>query len=247
MYYLLRQKKSKWRKCVAALVLLIASSQGFAQLRELNLPNHDDKKLYLGISVMYVNSRFQISQHQRFLQQDSIMAVNPENSGGFGVGGMLVRRLSPRFELRSGMNMMFITKNLTYDLKYPDPSKEEHRVETKNVESILFSVPLNVKFRSDRIGNFRVYMFAGGKFDYDLSSNSTARKADDLVKLKKIDLGVEGGIGFHFYFPYFIFSPELKISNGLLDIHSRDPNLKYSNVIDKMNSRMVVFSLIIEG
>lgn len=90
-------------------------------------------------------------------------------------------------------------------------------------------------------------MFGGVKFEYDLASNSTARRAEDLVKLAKIDYGVEAGIGFNFYFPVFILSPELKISNGLSNIHSRDPNLKYSNVIDKLNSRMIVFSLIFEG
>ena len=90
-------------------------------------------------------------------------------------------------------------------------------------------------------------MFGGVKFEYDLASNSTARRAEDLVKLAKVDYGVEAGIGFNFYFPVFILSPELKISNGLSNIHSRDPNLKYSNVIDKLNSRMIVFSLIFEG
>ena len=87
----------------------------------------------------------------------------------------------------------------------------------------------------------------GGKFEYDLASNSTARKAEDLVKLKKYDFGVEAGIGFNFYFPVFILSPEIKVSNGLSDIHSRDTNLKYSSAIDKLNSRMIVFSLIFEG
>jgi len=42
-------------------------------------------------------------------------------------------------------------------------------------------------------------------------------------------------------------SPEIKISDGLINIHSRDPNLINSSVIDKLNSRMVVFSLIFEG
>jgi hypothetical protein len=118
---------------------------------------------------------------------------------------------------------------------------------TKSVESILLGLPVHLKFRSDRIGNFRVYMFGGAKFEYDLSSNSTARKAEDLVKLKKYDFGVEGGIGFNFYFPVFILSPEIKISHGLSDSHSRDPNLKFSNTIDKLNTRMILFSLIFEG
>jgi hypothetical protein len=47
--------------------------------------------------------------------------------------------------------------------------------------------------------------------------------------------------------PYFILSPEIKISNGISNSHSRDPDLKFSNVIDRMQSRMVVFSLIFEG
>jgi hypothetical protein len=100
---------------------------------------------------------------------------------------------------------------------------------TKQVESILLGFPIHIKLRSDRINNFRVYMFAGGKFEYDLASNSTARRAEDLVKLKSIDLGVEAGIGFNFYFPVFILSPEIKISNGLKNIHSRDANLKFSS------------------
>jgi len=174
--------------------------------------------------------------------------VEPENTGGFGLAGMHTYRISPRFELRAIFpQLLFSYKNLTYHLKYPDPSKEEQSVATKRIESILLGLPIHLKFRSDRINNFRVYMFGGVKFEYDLASNSTARRAEDLVKLTKFDYGVEAGIGFNFYFPVFILSPELKISNGLSNIHSRDVNLKYSNVIDKLNSRMIVFSLIFEG
>ena len=90
-------------------------------------------------------------------------------------------------------------------------------------------------------------MFAGGKIEYDLASNSSARRAENLVKLKSFDMGVEAGIGFNFYFPVFILSPEIKISNGLINTHSRDPNLKFSNAIDRLNSRMIIFSLIFEG
>jgi hypothetical protein len=248
MYNLLRQK-SQLTKWAAGLMLLIASQQANAQLRDyLNLPDHDSKKYYLGIAIIYNSSRFQISQHPQFLQNDSVMVVDPENAGGFGLAGMHTLRISNRFEVRAIFpQLLFAYKNLTYHLKYPDPSKNETPVMTKRIESILLGVPIHLKFRSDRIGNFRVYMFGGGKFEYDLASNSTARKAEDLVKLKKYDFGVEAGFGFNFYFPVFILSPEIKISNGLSNVHSRDPNLKFSNVVDKMNSRMIVFSLIFEG
>ena len=88
---------------------------------------------------------------------------------------------------------------------------------------------------------------AGFKGDIDLASNARAKKADDLIKIKKYDYGPELGLGFNFFFPSFIFSPEIKISNGLPNIHSRDENLKYSNVFDKIQSRMIVLSFHIEG
>jgi len=43
--------------------------------------------------------------------------------------------------------------------------------------------------------------------------------------------------------------PDLKYSNvlgGLTDIHDRDPDLKYSNVLGRLSSRMIVFSITIE-
>ena len=82
--------------------------------------------------------------------------------------------------------------------------------------------------------------------EYDLASNAKAKNADEQLKLKKFDYGVEAGLGFHFYFPMFVLSPELKMSWGLGNLHSRDVNLKYSSVIDKINSRTISFSLTVE-
>lgn len=248
MYYLLRKKKRSLTCFAALLTLLISSSDLLAQERELNLPNHDDKKYYLGIGLIYNSSRFNVTHSPTFLAGDSVMVVSPENTGGFGLAGIHTYRLSPRFEIRAIFpQLLFAYKNLTYNLKHPNSAEEEQQVMTKRVESILLGIPVHIKFRSDRIGNFRVYMFGGGKFEYDLASNSTARRAEDLVKLKKYDFGVEAGIGFNFYFPVFILSPEIKISHGLSNSHSRDPNLKFSSSIDKLNSRMLLFSLIFEG
>jgi len=248
MHNLLRNKKTSLNIFAITALVLMASSNLFSQTYELNLPDHDDKKYYLGIGLIYNSSRFNVSHHSNFLASDSVLVVDPENAGGFGLAGIHTYRISRRLEIRAIFpQLLFSYKNLTYNLKYPDAAKEESATMTKSVESILLGLPVHLKFRSDRIGNFRVYMFGGAKFEYDLSSNSTARKAEDLVKLKKYDFGVEGGIGFNFYFPVFILSPEIKISHGLSDSHSRDPNLKFSNTIDKLNTRMILFSLIFEG
>jgi hypothetical protein len=143
--------------------------------------------------------------------------------------------------------LLFVNKAITYELKYPDATKGESRFVKKITESILLGVPIQLKFKSDRINNFRVYMMGGFKLETDLASKARAKSAEDLIKLKSFDYGMEGGIGFNFYLRYFVLSPEIKISNGLKNVHSRDANLKYSSAIDQMRSKQIVFSLIFEG
>ena len=89
-------------------------------------------------------------------------------------------------------------------------------------------------------------MMGGAKVEFDLASNAGARKAEDQIKLKRLDYGVEAGLGFHFYFPMFVLTPEVKMGWGIGNLHSRDTNLKFSNVIDKINSRTISFSLTVE-
>jgi len=226
---------------------MLTGSSASAQLRDyLNLPDHDSKRYYLGIGFLYDNSHLQVTPHPKFLQSDSVLSIMPGNSGGFGVSGMFTLRLSEHWELRAAFpEFIFANNTLAYHVTFPPPGEDS--IATKQIQSLLLGFPLHVKFLSDRIGNFRVYMLGGFNYQYDLASNSSARKAQNLVKLTPADLSIEAGIGFQFYFPVFILSPELKISEGIKNVHSRDPNLQYSNTIDKLKSRMIVFSLIFEG
>jgi hypothetical protein len=214
--------------------------------REMNLYDHDSKPYYFGITLGVNLARFHPQMHSRFLEYDSVYAAEPINSGGFALGLLATARLSDRFQLRFNPQLMFFERSIYYRLKYPEPGETETEI-TKRVESVSVSFPIQVKFQSDRIGNFRVYMMAGIKGEIDLASNARAKRAEDLIKIKKYDYGPELGLGFNLFFPSFILSPEIKISNGLPNIHSRDPNLKYSNVFDKIQSRMIVFSIHIEG
>ena len=227
--------------------LMMAGGRASAQLRDyLNLPDHDSKKYYLGIGFLYDQSHFQVSAHPKFLGSDSVLYVNPMNSGGFGVSGMFTFHIANHFEFRFAFpEFIFASNSISYHIKYPPAG--EQQLATKQIQSLLLGFPAQLKFLSDLIGNFRVYMMGGINYRYDLASNSSARKAENLVKLTSSDLSVEAGIGFQIYMPVFILSPELKFSQGIKNVHSRDPNLQYSNVIDKIKTRQIIFSLIFEG
>lgn len=212
---------------------------------ELNMYDHDSKPYYFGITVGINLARFHPDMHSRFLQYDSVFVAEPTNSGGLSLGLSATGRISDRFQVRFNPQLMFIERNIFYKLKYPDLDGQTEV--TKKVESVTMSFPLQIKFQSDRIGNFRVYTLAGIKADIDMASNARAKRAEELVKIEKYDFGPEFGIGFNFFFPSFIFSPEIKISNGVRNIHARDENLRFSNVFDKIQSRMIVFSIHLEG
>lgn len=239
MHYLLRKQV-----VLPIIIFLLCASNMYAQ-KEIYRRNHDDLVYYFGLTLGYNYSFLHVAKSPLFLQNDSIQSAEPGSSGGIAMGLMATARLNDHFQVRANPQLIIGgSKYIAYTLLKTKPG--ENIFQNQTLPSTLVSFPIQLKFNSDRIGNFRTYMLAGLKYDLDLSSNSSARNVDDLIKLKKDDLGFELGLGFNFYLPFVTISPELKISNGLRNIHQYDPNLKYSNVLDQILSRMVVFSIHFE-
>lgn len=219
-----------------------------AQLRDaLNLEDHDKKPFHFGIYLGGNRSNYNFSFSPRFMEYDSVLVVESINSSGLNLGWLVNIRLGDHFDIRTyPLNLVFTEKAFLYNLKYPNPGLGETNPITKKIQGITLSWPIQIKFTSDRIDNLKVFMFAGGKFEYDFAATAGEKKAEELIKLKKIDYGLEAGVGFHFYFPVFVLTPEIKMGYGLRNVHARDESLKYSNVIDVINSRTITFSLTIE-
>lgn len=214
---------------------------------DINLPDHDNKPFHFGISIGTNRSHYSFTHHPRFLQNDSVLVVEGVNSSGIQLAWLVNMRLSNHFDLRTyPLNLIFTEKAFQYNLKYADRFLNEDSVTLKKVQSITMALPLQIKFSSDRIKNFKVYTLAGGKIEYDFAATAGTKNSGNLIKLNKLDYGIEGGIGFHFYFQYFVLSPELKFGWGLKNLHARDADLKYSSTIDKINSRIFTFSLTVE-
>lgn len=230
-----------FRYPIAGAFLLLLSAMPAKAQQNLNMEEHDRKPYYFGITLAANQSNFRLTHSDLFLKQDSIMVAEPLKTVGFNLGLLANLRLNHRFDLRVNPQLLFANKNLYYKENYPLRETE------KKVESIVVSFPIQLKFKSDRINNMRVYTIAGLKIDQDLASNKATRRAEDLVKINKTTYGFELGAGFEFYFESFIFTPEFKISNGLNNVHVLDKNLRYSNVIDQLNSRMIVFSIHLQG
>jgi hypothetical protein len=243
MQHLLRNK-------IIIVLLLVCSStiSAVAQFNNnLNLPDHDSKKFHFGILLGSNRAYYQFSHNKSFLAQDSVLGIESLQSTGINMGWLVNMRLSDYFDLRTyPINLIFTEKAFEYRFKYPDPFVKEDSLTIRKVQGITLALPLQLKFCSDRINNLKVYMLAGGKVEYDFAANAGEKNTDRQIKLSNFDYGIEAGIGFHFYFPVFVLSPELKAGWGFRNVHSRNETSKYSNVIDQVKSRTISFSLIIE-
>ena len=243
MQYLLRRKIT-----IIFLGCFALPSIAFTQTFEnINLEDHDEKSFHFGINVGMNRSHYRFTHHPRFMQFDSVMVVESINSTGLNLAWLVNKRLGKHFDFRTyPLNLTFTEKAFEYHLKYPNRPAGEDTISLRKLQGITIALPLQIKFSSDRINNFKVYMLAGGKLEYDMASNKGAKNAEMLMKLKKFDYGIEAAIGFHLYFPVFVLTPELKLGWGLRNMHVRDADLKFSNVIDQINARTISFSLTVE-
>ena len=243
MQHLLRNKIKFIIVLLFVTPLFSSAQNGFT---EINIPDHDEQLLRFGISVGGNRSHYNILHSPKFLQFDSVNVIESINSTGISLAGLVNLRLGEHLDLRGyPLNLIFTEKAFEYRLKTPDRGLKEDSITQKKVQGIALAFPVQLKFTSDRIENFKVYMLAGGRAEYDLAANAGKKNNTESITLKKFDFALEGAIGFHFYFPVFVLTPEIKISYGLTNVLSKT-SYKYANTIDDIRSRAITFTLTVE-
>ncbi len=212
----------------------------YAQPEKMNNPEFENKAYYFGISVGFNSAQYKLAHAKYFIDYDSVQDVTPLWKPGFQLGILGNLRLSSFVDLRTIPSFMLREKAIRFHL-------QGDSVITNSFESVLFSLPVEFKFKSDRQTNFRFYVCAGGKLDYDFNANAQSKRTGDLLRVKAFDYGYNLGLGFEFYFPNFIFSPEIKVSNGLGNSLVQKSGEPTNRAIDKITTRMIMVSFHIEG
>ncbi|MFN8321132.1 MAG: porin family protein [Chitinophagales bacterium] len=225
------------KKTIFALTVLLCSLTSKAQF---NVHELGKKDVYFGIALGVNVADFKIIHSPVRIENDSIRYFKSKVGPGFNLGIICNYQFHKYFDLRFIPTLSFSDKNIEYE-------DLDHNMIKKSLSSIYLDFPLLLRFKSQPIKDFRIYVIAGVRYDYDLASNVKARKADDIVKLNNHDVAAEYGIGFMVYFPYFILSPEFKMSHGVINVHSNTPGLIYSRTIERMYSRTFTLSINLEG
>lgn len=229
------------------ILLSFISIHSFAQNEKRgNLANYYKQPLHFGFTLGINRSNFIIHNVSHFETFDTLKRVESSPKFGFNLGIVSELRLHDYIVLRFVPNLSFAERNLKYYFAGHDTI-----VRTKTIESTFINFPLDLKLRSKRVGNFAAHIVAGGGYSLDLASkrkvqNANANLTDAIVKLKRDDIFIEGGVGAEFFLQYFKFGIELKLSRGLQNLLIKD-NTVFSNSVDKLNSKIFLISITFEG
>lgn len=232
-------------KIVLIALLLIGGNlqaQKFQGKGNYNFFDFQQKSYYFGITLGYNISNFKPFRSQEFLQSDSISVVESVSGPGFNLGIVSNLKIGDYFDLRFLPTLSFAERNIRYN-----KNNRNQTFTQRSVEQVLVEMPFHVRYKSAPFRDIRLFVIAGVKYSFDVASDSRTRQAESLVKISPNDFAVEYGAGIQFFFPYFIFSPEFKVSHGLGNTLIYNNNLEESTVLEKVLSRTFTISLHFEG
>lgn len=225
----------------------------------VNLLKFYKQKLHFGFTIAGNQADFRLNPKPNSLFPDTLIGksrydvktVYSQSKPGFAIGLVSDVRIHEYVRLRFTPNISFATRKIEYGLFTQDA--DSSKIFQKRVESVFLIFPLEVKIQSKRLGNFSTYVIGGGGYSLDLSarkkagtSNGGANQLDDNVKLQRDDFFYSAGAGADFYLQYFKLGFELKLLIGTKNL-LKPENSVFTNSLDKIRSRMVVFSITFEG
>jgi hypothetical protein len=216
--------------------------KGFTQQNPAS--NIDIYKVNFGFLVGLNSSTFFITKKPDYRSYDSLQTIIAQSNTGFNLGLISNFKLSSNFDLRITPTLSFVDRSITYS--YIDNKLNAY----KPIESTYVDFPINLKLKSIRLRNVRVYVIGGIKPAIDVISqkkfdDTDLPEEDKRVKLKRFNASWEAGVGLDLYYLYFKMSPEIKISRGFTNI-LRTENNRFSRPLDGLFTQLFTFNLYFE-
>lgn len=234
-----------WPKIILALLALVClSREGLAQKKRWvnkNNPTYDDRKITYGFLIGLHTTTYQIKYADRFVTQDfdTVYTIDPGWSPGFSLGFIVNYRVTDLLDFRVTPKVAFYENTLHYVYTDDTPS------ETKLVETTMVELPFLLKYKSERRANARMYMVGGFKPALEASGKKDTEDPSSNLGITRMNLSIEAGFGFDFYYPLFKFSPEIRFSRGLVNILNNTTN-KYGQPLQRVNTNTITLYLLFQ-
>lgn len=219
-----------------------------AQGQTGNLGQFDRDLLHWGIQVGYTQSKFDLRYSEDAALRETLQGTTSYYAPGFHIAVIGDMRLNNWFNLRMLPGVTLITREISYSWERSYLSLHHMLERARNVESVYGDLPIELKFRAVRYGDFRPYLTAGASYGFDFASLRKNRNQTNqsIVRLQASDLRYTMGVGFDVFLRYVKFAIEMKMCFGLLDLKVEDPDI-YIRSFDYLRTRTFMLSFTFEG
>ncbi len=242
------------RTTLFLLALLLALPLIAQEERPRNLPAFDYKRIHFGFTVGF--NAMDLGIKRNYDAEDFIYADLSHLLPGFQVSIVSDLRLSKNWNLRFLPGISFGSRELYY-YEYDETGQQMgEMVQIADADNPValgpsfLDFPLHLKYRSDRVNNYRPYLVGGINFRYDMSAKKEYdADSNEYVKFKPADFYLEFGFGVDTYLRYFKFAPEIKVAVGLRNIiadEGRDPYPQFVSSIDRATSYIIMLNFHFE-
>ncbi|MBK8668992.1 MAG: PorT family protein [Saprospiraceae bacterium] len=203
-----------------------------------NFKDFNRKAYYFGINVGINSSGYKLQQSSFFINNDSIKVTEGNSEVGVNMHMVTNLKLGEYFDFRFLPGFSFASRGLQFT------NVSDSKVLERKIESVFFELPFHVRFKSEPYRDKRMFVVAGLKYSYDVQTNSKSRKT--LLKVAPHDFQYEIGVGMQMFYPYFIFSPEIKFSRGLSNLLIYDKTQNEARVLENVVSQIFTISFNFE-
>lgn len=240
--------KGIWRVIVVVLSFTFYLIPFTLEAQVGNLGKFDSRTLHYGIQIGMTQSKFDLALNESLPMRDTMLGVTSYYTPGFHIAIIGDLRLNDYLNLRLLPGVSIISRNITYS--WENGYLAAHRLAEgeRLAESVYGDLPLELKFRAQRYGNYRPYITGGICYGFDFASlrRNRNRNNESIVRLQASDLRYTMGMGFDVFLRYVKFAIELKMNFGIVDLEVPDHDI-YIRSMDKMISRTFMLSFTFEG
>lgn len=240
---------------LAAVALPICAA---AQERRVeNRPYTDLRPVHLGVligthwqDIELMNAGPQTITLDDGTTQETLVTTDQDRwDMGFTVGVLAEFRLSTHFQLRVAPSMYFGNRHVVFQ-NFTERDDDGNPTERRqDLKTSYFATAFDLIFSAPRFNNHRPYLVTGLVPMLNLTSRD-----NEYLRLKKMDVYAELGVGCDFYLPFFKLRPELKFMYGLTNMldtkhadNLRDKTmLPYAKSVNKARTKIIALTFYFE-
>ncbi len=231
------------KKITLILILIFTASLAKSQIRTKYQPNYDNKKVHFGYFLGLANTKYNIKFNNSYLadvNNGKVYAISSPTSTGIKAGGLVNIYINDYLDFRFSPLSVAI-----YSRKLLENDSIAHNQEDK----AWFEIPVQLKYKSERRHNSRMFVFAGLKYGFEtnvVNKKNSATLVNNFTT-KTSDFSVEYGMGLELFREYFKVTPELHFSHGIKNMVNPGGNRSsFLSYVDKLKTHSVTMYIVFQ-